>query len=132
MRAIVVLTLLTACDQTPQLHIKVRAPMGVGLDPTRLHIDASARHEATFTPSFEPANIHGHVLKADGVDYTIGNGIGGFYVYVRAWYDTNGNNVRDAGDFTGDASPAPIHVRGGNGCEEPDNRAPDLVLAPIQ
>src|SRR5664279_4372164 len=132
MRAIVVLTLLSACDQTPQLHLKVRAPAGVKLEPTRLHIDVAAEHEAAFTPSYEPANIHGQVATGDGIDFKIGNGIGGFYAYVRAWYDTNGNNVRDAGDFVGDAVPAPIHVRGGNGCTEPDNRAPDLVLAPIQ
>ncbi|HEX7699836.1 MAG TPA: hypothetical protein VF403_03915, partial [Kofleriaceae bacterium] len=42
----------------------------------------------------------------------------------------DGNNVRDAGDFVGDAGPAPFHVRSG-GCSDPENRAPDLVLAPI-
>jgi hypothetical protein len=130
MRAIVALTLLTACDQTPQLHIAVRAPAVVKLDPTRLHIEVAAEHEAQFTPTYGPANIHGQVVTSTGIDFTIGNGIGHFYAYVRAWYDTNGNNVRDAGDFVGDAVPAPIHVRSG-GCSDPENRAPDLVLAPI-
>ena len=126
-----VLTLLTACDHTPQLHIKVRAPAGVKLDRTRLHVETAAQHEADFTPTYGPANIHGQVDTADGIDFTIGNAIGSFYAYVRVWYDTNGNNVRDAGDFVGEAKPAPFHVRSSGCMSDPENRAADLVLTPI-
>lgn len=122
---------IASCEASPRVHVAIRPPTGVTLDPTKLHVEDDANGEQFFKPSMSPANVLAMAPIAGGVDVELGMSIGPRkYVYVRAWYDANGNGVRDAGDLVGEMAPAPFEAHDGGGCSSRDaNRAPDIVLA---
>jgi hypothetical protein len=131
MRCVLLVATIASCEPSPHVHVRVRPPAGVTLDPTRLQVEDDARGERTFTPSMHPALVIAKAPGPGGVDVELGLSIGPRqYVYVRAWYDANGNGVVDAGDLVGEMAPAPFEAHDGGGCSSRDeNRAPDIVLA---
>jgi hypothetical protein len=131
MRWVLVVATIASCEPSPRVRVAIRPPAGVTLDLTKLHVEEDARGERGFTPSMSPADVIAKAPIAGGVDVELGMSIGPLkYVYVRAWYDANGNGVQDAGDLVGEMAPAPFEAHDGGGCSSRDaNRAPDIVLS---
>jgi len=125
---------LTACEPYPYVETKIVLPAGVTPDPSLLHLsmdvtdDPSVRHSLETVAPFKTTKV------ADGLVVELQTGIGHRkFVFLEAWYDTNANGTKDAGDAVGALHPAPFLAtdEGMFSRSSNKNRAPDIALSPL-
>ena len=121
--ALVGFTVLAACEASPHVNVTFR---GMTLDPAKLHVQVRDEHQH----EWDPASVVAMRAAPDGVACELSTTIGTHVsVFVRGWYDANGNGRLDPGEPFGELGSAVEAVDHGGCSEREPNRAPDLVLA---